>query len=256
MSEMDSTMNDGIATVSSSTVAGFESTMNNMGFAATSLDLYCRKFVEFAPTASGPVLEIGAAFGLSSIAALCNGAEVIANDIDVRHLRILMERVPEDRRSSISILQGAAPELDIESASLGAVLISRVMHFFDGFRIQRMFQNAHRWLRPGGKLFVVAETPFQRTVESFIETYEKRKLGGRQWPGLVHDINAYVSNRSGAIPNMVHFLDADVLSREAVKSGFMVEQVEVFPRMDFPEHYRLDGRESVGLVASRPDDAL
>lgn len=237
---------------SQSLVSGFESTLNNMGFASSIIDPYCQKFVDFAAGAPGPVLEVGAAFGLTSMAAVKTGARVIANDIDSRHLQIISERVPDKYRSNLKTLYGAAPDLHLSENMLGAILISRVIHFFDAFRIQRMLQNAYNWLSPGGKLFIVAETPFQKTMEAFIPVYEKRMAEGRQWPGLIHDINAFANNGNGRIPNMVHFLDSAVLSRESALSGFIVEEAELFSRPDFPQEYRLDGRESVGLIALKP----
>lgn len=237
---------------SRSLVEGFETTFNNMGFAATTIDPYCQRFVDFAAEAPGPLLEVGAAFGLSTIAALSAGAEVIANDLDARHLRILSEHVPDSFHSRLTILHAAAPDLPLNDNTLAGILISRVLHFFDGFRIRQMLYNAYRWLMPGGRLFLVAETPYQRTVESFISTYEKRKAENRYWPGLIHDINSYASNTSGAIPSMVHFLDDQILQRELNRAGFLVKQSELFARTDFPEQYRLDGRESVGLVAIKP----
>lgn len=237
---------------SRSLVEGFETTFNNMGFAATTIDPYCQKFVDFAAGNSRPLLEVGAAFGLSTIAALAAGAEVIANDLDARHLRMLSERVPDSYRSRLRILHAAAPDLPITDNTLAGILISRVLHFFDGFRIRQMLYNAYRWLMPGGRLFLVAETPYQRTVESFISTYERRKAEGRHWPGLIHDINSYASNTSGSIPSMVHFLDDQILRRELNRAGFLVKQSKLFARTDFPEQYRLDGRESVGLVAMKP----
>ena len=72
------------------------------------------------------------------VAALSNGAEVIANDVDGRHLDILRERAVKRLRARLTLMPGSFPDgIDFVPGSLGAVLICRVMHFFDGPTIER-----------------------------------------------------------------------------------------------------------------------
>ncbi len=75
---------------------GFIKTLNNMGYMTSTLDPYSMAFADFAPAAPGPCLDVGAAYGVASLVALANGARMIANDIDGRHLRILLDRAPAE----------------------------------------------------------------------------------------------------------------------------------------------------------------
>jgi hypothetical protein len=57
---------------------GFVQTLNQMGFMTTSLDPISQRFVDFAPHAPGPALDIGAAYGVASIRLTGAGASKIS----------------------------------------------------------------------------------------------------------------------------------------------------------------------------------
>jgi hypothetical protein len=232
---------------------GFVITLNNMGYMTSSLDRFSQDFADFSVRAPGPALDIGAAYGIATVAALARGARVIANDIDGRHLEILSRGVPTELRHNLSLKTGDFPDaLDFTPGSLGAVLVCRVMHFFDGPTIERSAEKLFGWLTPGGKVFVIAETPYLRNFSSFIPTYEARKQAGDPWPGFVDDVKKIAPERGKSLPPKMHFLDPEVLARAFSKVGFVIEKASTFARPEFPEDIQLDGRESVGLVARKP----
>ncbi|PIU17860.1 MAG: class I SAM-dependent methyltransferase [Elusimicrobia bacterium CG08_land_8_20_14_0_20_59_10] len=229
---------------------GLTNTLNSMGTMTPSPDTFSRAFIEFAPKAPGRSLDIGAAYGVATLPALSSGASVIANDIDERHLKILFNRVPQTNRSRLELVAGEFPDkLDFPAGSLGAVLICRVMHFFDGPRIERAATKVMNWLAPGGKVFVVGETPFIGTARAFFPTYEARLKAGNPWPGVVENVAAHDPKRSGSLPALFHLLDERILGRVFTAAGFGIERLELFARPDYPADIRLDGRESVGLIA-------
>ena len=108
------------------------------------------------------------------------------------------------------------------------------------------------WLKPGGKLIVVAETPYLRNFQSFIPIYENQKAAGMLWLGFVEDVMQIAPKRGAALPKTMHFLDPEVLQRVALQVGFVVEKCNTFARPEFPEDIRFDGRESVGMIARKP----
>ena len=229
---------------------GLIKTLNNMGTMTPSPDIFSRAFIEFSPKAPGRSLDIGAAYGVATLPALKNGASVIANDIDDRHLKILCNRVPIELRARLELAAGEFPDnLDFAAGSLGAILICRVMHFFDGPRIERAAAKVMNWLAPGGKVFVVGETPYIGTAKAFYPTYESRKKAGNPWPGVVENVAAHDPKRAGSLPSLFHLLDDQVLRRVFTTAGFNIERLELFARPDYPADIRLDGRESVGLIA-------
>lgn len=232
---------------------GFVKTLNNMGYMTSTLDPYSEEFVRFAPQAPGPALDIGAAYGVATLAALKAGARVCANDLDPRHLEILFARTPYEQRGRLELKCGSFPDgIEFTTSSLGAVLIARVLHFFDGPAIERSARKLFEWLAAGGKAFIVSETPYLKNFQSFIPIYEKRKRSGDPWPGFVADVMAIAPERGKSLPPRIHFLDPDVLRRIFSQAGFAIEKVGTMPRPDFPEDLRLDGRESVGLIVRKP----
>ena len=231
---------------------GFVKTLNSMGYMTSSLDPFSRAFVEFAPQAPGRCLDIGAAYGIASLAALHNGAAVVANDIDERHLQILSGRTPASLRDRLTLAPGNFPDhIDFPAGSFGAVLLCRVMHFFDGPTIERAAEKLRSWLAPGGKAFVVSETPFLKTALTFFPTYQARLKAGDPWPGMVDNVGAHDPKREGTLPRRMHLLDETILRRVFSHAGFAIERLQLFARPDFPADLQLDGRESVGLIARK-----
>lgn len=231
---------------------GFVRTLNNMGYMTSGLDPYSQAFVDFAPGAPGPCLDVGAAYGVASLNALSNGAKVIANDIDERHLEILRSRALERLRERLTLLPGSFPDgITFAPESLGAVLVCRVMHFFDGPTIERAATKIMSWLAPGGKVFVVGETPFIGTAKAFFPTYEARVKAGEPWPGIVENVASHDPKRAGNLPSRMHLLDEATLKRVFSGTGFMIEKLGTFARPEFPPDIQLDGRESVGLIARK-----
>ena len=236
--------------------SGWIPTLNCMGWTSNVLDPYSQAFVDFAPHAPGPVLDIGAAYGVATVPALRNGAVVIANDTDKRHLELLVKHCPGRYRDRLKLVVGAVPDrVEFEDESLGAILACRVLHFLDGPTAEHTAKQMFQWLATGGKVFVVAATPYLRDLTGFALEYERRKQRGFAWPGLIEDITEYPFARAGGIPQQLHLMDIDVLHRIFERAGFEIERTGYISREDFPEDVRLDGRENVGLIATKPPQA-
>jgi hypothetical protein len=64
-------------------------TLNKMGYMLEQPEEYNQAFIEFASSIHPPCLEIGAAYGVSTIPALMKGAYMTSNDLSKEHLDIL-----------------------------------------------------------------------------------------------------------------------------------------------------------------------
>lgn len=235
---------------------GFVKTLNNQGFMIDYLDEFSEEFVAFSALGPGPALDIGAAYGVASIAALMKGADVIANDLDPRHLELLVVTAANltspDQMARLQLMPGRFPdELPIIPSTLGSVLACRVFHFFDGPTIKSGVKKVFDWLKPGGKFFLVGETPYVGGLKAFWPIYEARKAAGEQWPGYIEDFLKIDPNRGKDLPQSLHLLDAEVLSRVFKDVGFEIERVGTIPRPKFPPGLKLDGRESVGIIGKK-----
>lgn len=49
----------------------------------------------------------------------------------------------------------------------------------------------------------------------------------------------------------MHWIDKNILQRELNVAGFNIERIEYLNRIDYPTDSRLDGRESVGAIATK-----
>ena len=187
---------------------GFVPTLNKQGYMATTLDYYMKQFISYAKSCKKPVVDIGAAYGIATIPSLETGANVIAVDLDERHLAILEERVPHELKNQLTIKCCSFPEeLHFNRNSIGAFLIARVVHFFSPVRLEKSVSLLYDWLAPEGKVFLTAETPYLSNWESFIPIYEQRCVIGHPWLGYVDDVMKFAPKRGENLPSSMLFLD-------------------------------------------------
>lgn len=201
-------------------------TLNGTGFMFEVRDGYAEEWIHFAGRCPDPVLEIGCAYGVSTIPALEAGARVTACDMEPGHLAILEDQVPASLRPNLTCVAAALPEVDFEHGRYGAILCSRVLHFLTGEEIRASLSAMRRWLRPGGRLFVIADTPYSGFWSAGAAGYEQRKAAGEEWPGFIPDIGVYLKGGQRPAGMLAHLnpLDPDLLRRECERAGFSVEE--------------------------------
>ncbi len=229
-------------------------TLNLTGFMTSWIDPYTQAFIEFAGNAQGPVLDIGAAYGIATLAALNTGAQVIACDPDERHLQICAERAPSEQKNRLQLLQGSLPDqIDITKESIGAIICSRVLHFLTGDEIEQAVYNMFNWLLPGGRVYLIADTPYSGFLKSFVPIYQKRKSQGEAWPGQIDNFSQFMPPELAPnLPQFFHTLEPDTLSPLCEKAGFIVEKAGFIARIDYLPDAQIDGREGVGIIAQKP----
>lgn len=227
-------------------------TANGMGWSTTVLNEVSELFIADCRQSQGTVLDIGAGLGVATLAALDAGARVIANDADVGHLRAIQARSGAfaDR---LQLQEGRFPyKFKLDADSLDAVHASHVFHFLTGRQLQIGADSIHWWLKPGGRLFAVAATPYFGPFASFAAAYEDRLKSGETWPGWVENTRTITEHRlMSQVPKSIHLLDDRILSRTFADAGFEIERCWMFRRHDLPASVHYDGRESVGLVARK-----
>jgi len=231
-------------------------TRNGMGWASERLNRVSEAFVDFCRKGGCPgefpALDLGCGYGAAAVAALAAGATVIAVDLDATHLAETRRRAhPNEDR--LTAREAEFPYgLHFEPESLGAVHASSVLHFLTGRKLDAGVERITRWLRPGGRLFVHAATPYQEPFQAFIPEFEARLAAGEKWPGWVERVRDYSSHRLlGQMPRSVHLLTDVTLRRVAEAHGLVVEEAYLYRRDDLPPSLRLDGREGAALVARK-----
>lgn len=230
---------------------GFVETLNGMGYMTSKVDPISQEFINYCDPDKN-VLEIGAAYGVAALQAAQKGCSIVVNDIDERHLEILLDRAPERYKQNITLKPGRFPDgLCFDEKTFDAILICRVLHFFSGKEIELAIKRATSWLKPGGRIYVVGETPYLKNWKSFIPDYEARKNKGAKWPGYIEQPSLYEKNRTANLPSSVHWLDEHVLKRTFKMFNLKIIKSGTLNRTDFPDDLRLDGRESVGIIGEK-----
>jgi len=236
-------------------VKGLVPTLNDKGFMFERLDGFAEEFINVAGRSAHPSLEVGCAYGVATLAALDNGARITACDMEPGHLQVLETKVPPGLRKNLTLQAGTLPDIDLPEQHFGTVFCSRVLHFLHGDEIDRSVRNMYRWLRPGGKLYLVADTPFG-IWRKFIPVWNANVSAGARWPGLMTEPGKFLpyepTNPDDVGLKMMNLLDPDLLRRTAAEAGFVVRRTSYIDRNDFSGLGRMDGRENCGLVAVKP----
>jgi len=238
-------------------IKGLVPTMNDRGFMFEVLDDYAEAFIHQAGTTDDEVLELGCAYGVAVLGALQAGGRITASDMDQRHLDVLLERVNEQDPAlgkRLTLLQGELPDINLPEEHYAAILCSRVLHFLPGDDIDRSVSNMYRWLKPGGRVYLVADTPFG-IWRNFIPTWEQNQAAGKRWPGhMERPVNylPYEPSSEDIGPPLMNLLDPELLTRCCEEAGFRVEKASFIDREDFGGDGRMDGRENCGVMAIKP----
>lgn len=247
---------------------GRTQTLNRKGAAAPGFDYTTKKFLAFASGKS--VLEIGGAYGNVMLEALKQNPKTIyhLNDLDQRHLCIAAFRLQSkietkeiclDGIENVNFIYGDITQPSWSTGQYDAVLMSRVIHFLTPQQIEQTLTNLCNSLKPKGRIYITALTPYVNRYKPFIAEYERRVKEGKPYPGFVDSLRKYL-NKDAATPSQIEkisdghftFLDVTVLSRVATAAGFKVLECSFQPLSYKSGSWVLDGRENVILIAEKP----
>ncbi|MGV8947952.1 MAG: class I SAM-dependent methyltransferase [Candidatus Paracaedibacter sp.] len=205
------------------------STLNNQGYMLTYLHELSRAFVEYSAIATGPVLDIGTAYGYVALEALKKGAFVIANDLESKHLEDLHKRVPKNDLTRISYAVGRVPGGVIFTPnSLGAILASGVLHYLSPIDFSLAIQNITSWLKRGGKFFLAMPTPYTNFYQKFLPTFQRSRDLNKQWPGYIEDASKILPDFFNNVPKSIYLMDEGSITISLEENGFEIEDMNFF----------------------------
>ncbi|MCP3670782.1 MAG: class I SAM-dependent methyltransferase [Gammaproteobacteria bacterium] len=209
-----------------------QATVNNRGFMFKNISDVSLAFINFAETAQYPLLDIGCAYGVTTLPVVRKERTIIACDLEQRHLDYLLDRVEEKHRQFIHCKQGSFPDdLSFQTNSLSAVHISHVLHFLSGDKIIEGLSKIKHWLVPEGKVFLNIGTPYSKFM-SFEEEFDRRIKRGYQWPGEMNatDIEKYFSDDFKKSPeeskaDYLHLFNKESFQTLLQKVGFTIDEL-------------------------------
>jgi hypothetical protein len=142
--------------------------------------------------------------------------------------------------------------VDFDAQSFSSILSCRLFHFLTGNEIERSVCKMFQWLKPGRKLFLVADSPYMRPWSALAPTYEDKKQSGDPWPGFIADFSPFLHDgeNTGNRPPHINPLDPDILVRVCSENGFTVERSSFFGLQR--KGATSNGREHAGCIAVKP----
>ncbi len=225
-------------------------TLNGKGPCTTYIDEYSQQYIQYAAKQTEPVLELGAAYGFVTREVLKTGAQVIVNDLDPRHLELLYRAVPPEHQKRLTLLPGEFPkEIRLPENSIAGCYVAHMLGYLSPENLRLGFEQLFLYLKNNAKLFIITSTLYKGVFRKLITPYEQRVLDGDPWPGYFTGLKEIINNR---IPDALLFFDEEVLGRELVRAGFVIEQIETYARLDLPSKALWDGREGLVAIARKP----
>jgi len=231
-------------------------TFNKYGFAQKEeffIDRFTKDFVIFAvENKERRCLEIGAGFANLSLEVLRQGGKVVINDLERKHLDVVRKRIPKILRPNAELVVGAFPnELNFTDKSLDAVFC-RVFQFLNGKEIEHGLAKIKRWLKPGGKLYVVAPSIHMTSVNKRVyKSFIMKRKAKDPWPGLnVPTKEIYPSDVAYNMPERVHVFDLDTLVNVMIRTDFDVQRVSYFDKFNRLNSINGTDKQSIGIIAT------
>ncbi|MCX7342928.1 MAG: class I SAM-dependent methyltransferase [Proteobacteria bacterium] len=244
-------------------------TLNKKGAVTARFAYIEREFLKFGK--GKEILEIGGCYGDVMLHALKQSTttQYVLSDLDRRHLFIaakkLAEKIQKNWLKSDSVNQVKFVEADITNADhvknfeqYEAILIARVLHFCTPEQLELTVKHLFLLLKPGGRVFVIAITPYVKRFQKFIPEYERRVKAGEKYPGFVKSLREYVDADVTTLAQIknIHedpflFLDVNTLRETFEQNGFKILECRTIPLNYKSTSWNYDGRENVILIAQK-----
>ena len=95
-----------------------------------------------------------AATGRTSIPLAKNGFIVTALDLTEGMMKVMKKKIATQNIKNIDVVPGNAKQIPYEDSSFDAVVSFRFLHLFDEDDKQKIIDEAHRVVKPGGKVLL------------------------------------------------------------------------------------------------------
>ena len=242
-------------------------TFNNNGHSSLiNNNLAVQAFLAFL-NGEKTVLEIGGGFGDVMLKALKKNPKLvyIFNDLEEDQTLIaamrLQKAINQDKAytidSRVNFLSGdiTQPNKEIEANRYDAILAANVFPFFTPQQLEVFSEKISKLLKPGGRFFAIAMSPYVNFMEKFLPDYKKRVKEGDPFPGYVKNIALYSDlcrSKEECYPSTLMFCDPKMLTRIFKRNGLNILVCKLIPE-EFPSaNWKFNKEEAVLLIVEKP----
>lgn len=259
--------------------AGCAPTANGKGFQMSTKSPLFQDWIK-AYDGKHPILDCGCAYGINSISAAKDGAQVIAVDMAQEHLQVLKDNVViEGLEPKIKVLSPVTlpNNVSVPNESLSSILCAEVFHFLRGEEIEATLRMFYKILIPGGSLVITCSSidflrhrmaksqTFPGLIDQLDKKWEDQSV---KWPGEI-DVKQLIAETYGSreefqkaqkehtgAPNnattceFFHVLSPEILTRALVGAGFQIEKCEQATHNGYPKAMQVDNS-NIQVVATK-----
>lgn len=163
-------------------------------------------------------------------------------------MQVLLSKTTGNLPGRVAGIVAEMPQIAFEPNSFSAILCSRALHFLNWEDVTKAVKSMADWLAPGGKLFLITDTPYTGFWARGVVAYEERKAAGELWPGFIPDVTMFLPEQARTKAQQRHLnpMDPDILSRVCRDSGLVVEHASFSGRPDQP-----DAKTHAGAIAAK-----
>lgn len=186
------------------------------------------------------VLEVGAGYGSASLEAMKHGAFIWVNEMNAEKLKTISARVPQELVESYKpVLGDFVSNAKLPKSAFDAVLAARVIEYIAPERLQASVGKMYEVLQKGGRVYIIADSPYSKPYEHYTPEYESKLQRGLKNPGYTNAIGEDV----GAKINLMEPLQ---LYRVFNDVGFNIEYCDYLSTDPEDTHYK-----TIGIIARK-----
>lgn len=199
--------------------------LSGLGYATQYLEPISEEFINYSSNLNIPVIDVGAAYGLTTINALHKGAIVITNELYKDNLDYIvsLNEITNEERERLYLKEGSILNIDFPENSIGAIHLARVMHFFHPNEIKTFFENCNKWLIDKGRIYLSTMSQYHYgNPKDFYIKYNENLKKGIEYPGEISNYEFKEDNY------YLHAIDPFLICNLANKYNFTVKKVELW----------------------------